>query len=288
MPRTAGVALLSALLFVLPLHAAADEPGDALSRVEAIASDAGVEVADLLSIELPLRDGGGRAVPMTVEELVAVLDGRELVDPSYSGIAGTPEIAAGNLVHAFVALKIYRAPRSHVPDLDDYRYSVREASASPDTPFVPVVNPLLAAGNPGGLPPVLGFHAGGRLKSVQASGYATGFHSAGTTPVGSSVDTAPREPGTGDTVPAPVYTPLVHPGTLTLPDSAIDFVGYAQVATGGSCSKLNIPFTGDALFTCAGGGLLAGDGAANFNGGPVDLRDDVPVLWEPVPALPTG
>lgn len=293
MKRIIGAAVVSGALALGGIPAAADDQpatiaDDVVAQVQAIAEETGVPVEDILGQEIPLEGDVPDGSTTTLQELLAQLGDSPAGDPSYTGVAGTPQLAAGNVLHAYAEARAFLAPRDFVPDTSDYRkYDVAESAYSPDTPAAPVINPLVAAGDPGDLPPLLAVHYGGRLKSVQFAGAnLLSVHSAGTTPAGSNVDTAPREPADTDTLPTPVWVPFAHPGTVAMADTTMDYVGFALVTQGGSCSKVDIPFTQSAYFVCVGAGLLLGDGVANFDGGPLDLRAEVPLLWEPAPAEP--
>lgn len=316
-----GAAVTTLALLAAPAAASAQDAGtegqtptsDAvLADLEAAAEDAGVPPEAVLdqevTVELPGEDGQPEPVTLTVEEFVLEVAGRSVISSEdHTGFLGLPHAGAGNLMHVYVDVvaathSLMLPTNPAVPDMpaeeDLLRYDVAEAGLTPSTPIVPVINPLLLAGGLAPLPetpeevpsgsiavldqPLLGAHWGGKLTSVQGSDYTTGFHSAGTTALGTSVDT--EDVSEDPEAQAPIRLPLIEEGDLAVPDTAIDYLGFATVSQSGECSRLSLSvyYIG---YACVTVGVLLGDGAATFDGeGPLDLRNDLAPLWEPAPA----
>jgi hypothetical protein len=277
-----------------------------IERIAEAAEEAEVPVELVLDatveLELPDGEGGTQTTTLTVSEAIEALAGGTLLDEEEnSGWAGTPWTNAGNVMHiaANLSVQVVTVPRTATDPVvvDVHPYSVVESDYTPDTPVVPVPNPLLLAGavtdlpdvdDPLNLPLLLATHWGGRLKNVQGGDWSVlGAHSAGSHLIGTNLDTAERPED--DEAVFPFYAPVIDEGVLLLPDEAIDFAGFATVVNSSDCSRtrvLNIPFTQNMIAAdiCLGVGVLLGDGASFFNGeGPVDLRDDLAPLWEPAP-----
>jgi hypothetical protein len=240
---------------------------------------------------------------------------------------GTLHLAANLSIETFSLVPEADLPPA--PDVSPY--DVVESDYVPSTPLVPGVNPLfLAAGLAGvSLPdevteavaglddPILLLHPGGRLTSVQGSDWnVLGAHGAGSYGLGHNVDTGARgadseepadgeepagdeepadgEEPAGDETPAgdpwPLWLPLLT-GATAVPDTAVDFAGFAIVVNTSSCSLVRGSSNPSSLLypriiarVCVGVGAIIGDGVAFFDGtGPIDLRADVLPLWEPAP-----
>lgn len=281
-----------------------------VEEVHEAAREAGMDNGNAIleqevTLELPDEQGSTEPVTLSIEEAIVRVAGRTIIDSEeHSGYLGLPWGSAGNIMHAYVDVLVsgptvlpWQAELPEAPDADSLlHYDVVESDYVPNTPIVPVINPLLLA--PADtpeeldLPPLLAMHWGGPLKSVQGSGWLMGFHSAGTTPLGSSVDTQDRS-GDED-AQAPFWIPLIEDGELAIEDEAIDFAGFAVVTQDASCERIQIDspprlsglIPGFHIVTdvCASFGLLLGDGVTFFDGeGPFDLREDGALLWEPAP-----
>jgi hypothetical protein len=190
------------------------------------------------------------------------------------------------------------------------QYSVVESPLTPNTPLVPVPNPLILSGQPlppevpaGLASPLLLTHMGGRLKSVQERQlvrqsaflanpprlslplFYTGSHTAGTSPLGGNVDTEARQ--TTESDPWPIWLPYITGGSVA--DTAIDFVGFAIVVNSVTCSHSISAISGRVTSrTCTALGLLLGDGASMFEDSPLDLRQTLAPLFADQPAEVDG
>lgn len=206
---TLGLVLLTAPL--LPV-AVAEEPTSFADRarallmaeVQAYGLDPQVFLDAPLEFEVPQADGSTRTFTITVADALARFDG-PVVDAG--GVAGTPELTVGDVVHLYLNIRFGNARA----------YQVSQSALVPSTPFVPV-------------PPVF-IEYGGPVKNVKGS-YLIGVHTVGTV-VGSNVDTAASGP----------YLPLVHAGLVA--DRKIDFVGHgipreAQFCFFGLCVAIGL------------------------------------------------
>jgi hypothetical protein len=298
-----AIATIAALL-VLPGVALAQEadpavePGneaiaeEVVAEAEAAKAEADAVLATVLELDL---GEGAEPVLVTIEEALERLAGGTLLDPN---AAEPSAINAGDVMHIYVDVNVESFPFPGLPASATLppapvltHYDVVESGFVPSTPLVPVPNPLLLTGQelPEGLPPglaspILFLHAGGRLKNVQGSGWDTGTHTVGSGPLGPNIDTSPRVTTPDD--PWPIWLPVVTGGVI--PDTSLDFTGFAIVIQGQGCSlvQVPIPFLGLRTFAriCIGFGTLIGDGLTFFNGAPpVDIRGTLAPLWGPPP-----
>jgi len=282
------------------LAAAPQSTHDALiERIQQKVGSAGLDADRILDedIAIQLRD---RTVTVPVREALARLSGASVIDEgANTGVAGTPQLTAGGILHIAANLRLQTfplTPVSQLPPAPDLRpYDVRESQFSPTTPVVPVINPLVLTGAdlPEGAPPglddpILLLHPGGRLKSVQGGSWSVlGTHGAGSHGIGHNLDTGARETTDGD--PWPVWLPLVT-GAM-IPDRSIDFLGFGTVVNSSTCTLVRAssnpasPLFGRVIARiCVGVGAIIGDGVAQFNGGgPIDFRNDLMPLWEAAP-----
>lgn len=297
---------------VIPMSAGAQLPSEGetllqalLGEIEVLANENGANASELLKGTLRLRfSDGSDPLEVTVEEFLVRIAGQSVVDTnSNHGILGTPQANAGNILHVLINATVetwtsangfpFGIARTALPPAPAVQgYNVAESGLTPSTPVLAVPNPLLLTGTavPPELPqtlnePILVLHAGGRLKSVQASNYLVGFHSAGTTVIGSNTDTEAR--ATTEDDPWPIWLPVLT-SSLSRPDSQFDFLGFAIVGQGQSCTT--VPSSGSRVFAriCTLIGTVIGDGASLFDGGPVDLRETTSAVagWQPAPATP--
>ena len=307
---------------VIPIQAGAQSPPAPqevvqaiLGQIEVIANQNGVNANDLLHAEIKIQPSDGSdPIPVTVEDAILRIAGKSIIDPEFHGILGTPQANAGDILHFFTDLQVdtFNPPLTFAqfsaqPAPTMAKYSVLESGLVPSTPLVPVPNPLALTGQPlppevpaGLASPLLFVHWGGRLKSIQASGYdfgvsvqlgtttlnSGGSHSAGTTATGSNVDTE----DTTANDPWPVWLPVLT-GDAARPDEQIDFLGFGQVLinTQIPCIPTLAFVSGVGLRvtkrTCISLGAMLGDGASLFDGAPVDLRATTAAVgvWNPVP-----
>lgn len=293
---------LVALAVAAPSVVLADEPQDTadalIAQITEQAEEAGID-PDAVLDQLLTIDLGEDAAPVqaTVREAIERLSGESVVDEeNNTGLAGLPAMQAGGVFHIAANLKIETfaaIQEALLPPAPDVRpYDVRESDYSPNTPVLPVINPLLLSGQelPEGLPmglddPIVLLHPGGRLTSVQGGGWnVLGTHGAGSYGLGHNADTTERETADGD--PWPAYLPMVTGDTI--PDTAVDFLGFGIIVNSGSCSLVRLSNNPASSFytrilarICVGVGAIVGDGAAQWNGeGILDFRTDLAPLWE--------
>ena len=308
------LALVLVALLVLPGWALAQEapPEPEGNTDEVLAEEIEEEVAAIEEVDtsadavldaditFQFEDPAEPPVTVTVREALVRIAGHTFVDTENNGGAGgTPETAIGNILHIYVDANVELFPLTPVsllppaPNVSNH-YDVVESQYTPNTPIVPVPNPLLLAGvavppeAPAGLSsPILFMHAGGKLKHVRGSGWDAATHTVGSGPLGPNIDTAPRETTPED--PWPIWLPIVTGDAL--PDTSIDFTGFAQVIQSQSCTVLSrVIFGVDRAFAriCVGLGILFGDGLSFLSDEPpVDVRS-LPAIWEPAPEpIPT-
>lgn len=177
----------------------ATPPSDLRVAIAAKARAAGIDPAELfagkITVGKPQADRTLKPVVMTVGEALDELDRLAGSSTRDSGPAGTPEIVAGDTLHAWVAV-----------GSGSQLLSVSEST------IVPATDPII-------LPPpatFLAFDVGGPVKHIVGS-YDFGLHTAGTL-AGSNVDTAPG-------ASTPVWLPVVTTGVVQ--DTSIDFLGHA-------------------------------------------------------------
>ena len=303
------LALVLVTLLVLPGWALAQEaPAEPDgNNDEALAQDIQEEVEQFEEVDtsadayldtdvtLQFDDPNEPPVTVTVREALVRIAGRTFVDTENNGgTGGTAETALGNILHIYVDANVEVFPLilptalPPEPDVSSH-YDVVESQYTPNTPIVPVPNPLLLAGVPApeGAPeglssPILFMHAGGKLKNVRGSGWDSATHTVGSGPLGMNIDTAPRE--TTDEDPWPIWLPVVTGGAL--PDTSIDFTGFAQVIEGQGCTLVTrVIFGVERVLArvCIGIGVLFGDGLSFLSDEPpVDVRS-LPAIWDPAP-----
>jgi hypothetical protein len=239
----------------------------ACGEIRKVLAEQGLDIDAVLGgivvpIDIPVDGGGPRTVNATAAELCAFAEAlavelaTSLDGPT--GILGTPEVAAGLIVHLFVDTRSGPAGTVHPP-----RYDVHKSA------LVPTLGTLdLSALSGIELPPIDGvplptdlagllatLAPGGQLTQVKGGGWSGGTHVAGAL----NADTAP---GPDD---MPIWLPLLTTGTL--PDKKIDFIGYPLTEP----VSTNACFTLLGTETCLSFGGFAGTGAAIFNDSIVKL-----------------
>lgn len=224
-------AFSAAALLSAPLVFAA-EPGARTwwEFVEEAANLHGIDPGAMLAAPFVLEtlhaDGTTAIESLTVGEMIERVDA--LGWRPRSGVAGTSEASVGNQLHAYGNVALGSA----------LGYDIETSTLLPSSPPIALPPPATTTF----------FHGGGPWVSVKGS-YAVGIHQAGTM-LGSNADTHESGP----------FLPAVAEGTF-VPDSSIDFAGFATVAQGQGC----------VFGLCIAFGLLQGTGAAFWSDEAVDL-----------------
>ncbi len=244
---------------------------DTCGEIRARLTDKGLDPDEVLGrtpvdATLPIDFGEPTEVPTTAQALCTLAQTRAVAAlndvGTGTGILGTPEIAAGLIVHTATQTT---SGSPTAPSALPYRVSTSKVVPPlgklvvPTLPEVPAETPLPAT--PDGVPALPSDPAGlvgllapsGPLTQVKGSGFS-GTHVVGLL----NADTAP-----GPDAQTPIWLPLTTAGTK--PDKSLDFVGYGTAQQGQGCF---------ALFgteTCIGFGVLIGQGAARFGPSPVQL-----------------
>lgn len=193
--------ILSAALLVLSSVGGAAAPAAEASAREIVADEArrlGIDPEEVfahpITLDFVLPDGGAASMTLPFGE---VLD-RALGSAPMAGVAGTPELSAGDFVHIYI----------NIAAGDALAYDV-SASSVPATPAFSD-------------PQRLFIEYGGPTYNVKARDYSIGFHTAGTV-LGSSVDTHESGP----------FVPVAHSASIV--DTSLDFVGHGLIGQGQFC-----------------------------------------------------
>jgi hypothetical protein len=233
--------------------------GDAAKAAARRGLDLDRAVSGRLVLSLPVDAGSPREIRVTAADLCrfaetfAVETAASLTEAG--GILGTPEAAAGLIVHFYVhttsgspsapsALAYDISHSTLVPELP----GLPALPALPELPELPVDGVTIPS-----LTTLAALAPKGPLTQVKGRGYDSGTHITGAL----NVDTAAGPEG------YPVWLPVVTAGTK--PDTAIDFAGYGTATQGQTC------FTILGTETCVGIGAVAANGASIFGRSPLRL-----------------